>query len=74
MDWSDRITSDPRVCHGRACIAGRRVMVSEVLDNLAAGESPETIAASYPPLTIEDVQAAIAYAAELSRERIVPVG
>jgi len=37
MDWRDRITIDPAVCHGKACIKGTRVMVSVVLDNLGAG-------------------------------------
>jgi len=49
-------------------------MVSVVLDNLAAGISPEDVLASYPALTAEDIQAAIAYAAELARERIIPLG
>jgi len=46
-------------------------MVSVVLDNLAAGLSPDEICASYPSLTREAIQAAVAYAAELTRERIV---
>jgi uncharacterized protein (DUF433 family) len=71
MDWRDYITSDPGVCHGRACFKGTRVMVSVVLDNLAAGLEPEEILDSYPSLTLEAVQAAIAYAADLARERVV---
>ena len=73
MDWRQRITVNPDVCHGRACVAGTRVMVSVVLDNLADGESVESILKSYPSLTREDVQAVIAYAAELARERVVPL-
>jgi len=49
-------------------------MVSVILDNLAAGVSQEEILASYPSLTPADIQAAVAYAAELARERFVPVG
>ena len=63
MTWQDRITVDPEVCHGKACIKGTRVMVSVVLDNLAVGESPEEIMQGYH-LQREDIQAAIAYAAE----------
>ncbi len=48
-------------------------MVSVILDNLAAGVSPREILKSYPSLSSEDIQAAIAYAAELARERIVLV-
>jgi len=48
-------------------------MVSVVLDNLAAGVSAAEILRSYPSLTAEDVHAAIAYAAELARERVVPI-
>ena len=68
MNWSDYITVDPNVCHGKACIKGTRVMVSVVLDNLAAGLTPAEIVRSYPSLPPEAVQAAIAYAADLARE------
>jgi uncharacterized protein (DUF433 family) len=64
MEWQDHITVDPQVCHSKACIAGTRVMVSVVLDNLAAGESPDDIASGYG-VTREDVQAALLCAAEL---------
>lgn len=73
MNLLDRISVDPSVCHGRACIKGTRIMVSVILDNLAAGISEEEILKSYPSLTRLDIQAAIAYAAELTRERLVPV-
>ena len=66
MDWQDRIMVDPRVCHGKACIRGTRVMVSVVLANLADGLGIEEILAEYPSLTREDVQAAVAYGAELA--------
>ncbi len=72
-DWRERITVDPAVCHGKACIKGTRIIVSVVLDNLAAGLAPEEIIAEYPPLTANDVHAAMAYAAELARERVVPL-
>lgn len=71
QNWRDRITSDPHVCHGRACVRGTRVLVSVILDNLAAGLSRAEIATSYPGLLDADVDAAIAYAAELARERVV---
>lgn len=73
MDWRERITSDPSVCHGKACIRGTRVMVSVVLDNLAAGESADAVAAAYR-LAPDDVAACLQYAAELARERLLPVG
>lgn len=71
MNWRNYITVDPAICHGQACISGTRVMVSVVLDNLAAGLTQDEILQSYPSLTREAVQAAIAYAAELARERVV---
>ena len=71
MKWQNYITVDPAVCHGKACIKGTRIMVSVVLDNLAAGLKPDEIINSYPSLSYEAVRAAIAYAAELARERIV---
>ena len=73
MDWRERITVDPAVCHGRACIKGTRVMVAVVLDNLAAGLDAREILRSHPSLLPEDVQAAMAYAADLARERMIPL-
>lgn len=73
MNWRDKITVDPDVCHGKACIAGTRVMVSVILDNLAEGLSSEEIIESYPQLSEADVKAAIAYGAALAREREVPL-
>lgn len=67
MNWREYITVDPSVCHGKACITGTRIMVSVILDNLAAGLTPDEIVRSYPSLTSEAVKAAIAYAAELAR-------
>jgi uncharacterized protein (DUF433 family) len=67
-DWQDHISVRPDVCHGKPCIAGTRIMVSVVLDNLAEGLTPEQIVAEYPPLKLEDIRAAIAYAAALARE------
>jgi uncharacterized protein (DUF433 family) len=73
MEWRNRISVNPLVCHGKACIKGTRVMVSIILDNLAADVSAAEILQSYPSLTAEDIKAAISYAAEIARERIVPV-
>jgi len=73
MHWHERISTDPNVCHGKACINGTRIMVSVILDNLAAGLPVDEILQSYPSLTRDDVQAAIGYAAELARERVVPL-
>ena len=72
-NWADLISLDPAICHGQACIRGTRIPVSVVLDNLADGQSVDQILASYPTLTGEAVQAAIAYAAELARERVIAV-
>ena len=71
MDWQQHVTVNQEVCHGQACITGTRVMVSVVLDNLAARVPEDEVLASYPSLTREDIQAAIGYAAELARERMI---
>ena len=73
MNWRERFSVDPSVCHGKACIKGTRIMVSVVLDNLEAGEPVERILKNYPTLKPEDIQAALLYAAELARERVVPL-
>lgn len=67
-NWKERITVDPAVCHGKACIRGTRILVSVLLDNVAAGVSRDEILASYPAAKSEDIDAALAYAAELARE------
>ena len=59
--------------HGAVCFRGTRVPVSVVLDNLAAGETPGRILQNYPSLKAEHIPAALAYAADLARERIVPI-
>jgi uncharacterized protein (DUF433 family) len=73
MTWQDHIEVDPTICHGKACVRGTRIMVSVVLDNLGSGASHQEILASYPSLSNEDIRAAISYAAELARERVVPL-
>ena len=70
-DWRDRISVNPLVCHGRACIRGTRIMVSVILDNLAEGIAPEQLLESYPSIKSADIQASLAYAAELAREGTV---
>ena len=73
LDWRNYLSSDPMVCHGKACITGTRVMVTVILDNLADGASVEDIIRSYPSVSREAVQATLHYAAELARERISPL-
>jgi len=67
-NWKERISVDPAVCHGKACIRGTRVLVSAVVDNVAAGVPRGKILQEYPGLTERDIEAALAYAAELARE------
>jgi uncharacterized protein (DUF433 family) len=68
LEWQERVSVNPQVCHGKACIRGTRVMISVILDNLAAGVAREELLQSYPSLQELDIQAALAYAAELARE------
>ena len=74
MNWREYISVDPNICHGQACISGTRVMVSVILDNLAAGLTVEEIVESYPSVSDDAVEAALHYAAELTKERVVPLG
>ncbi|MCS3918699.1 uncharacterized protein (DUF433 family) [Candidatus Fervidibacter sacchari] len=73
IDWRERISVDPNICHGVPCIKGTRIMVWVILSCLANGDSIDDVLKAYPNLTREDIYAALAYAAELARERIVPV-
>lgn len=66
-----RISVNPEICFGKPCIRGTRIWVSLLLDFLAAGASMEEVLEQYPHLQREDILAAIAYGAEMSRERFV---
>lgn len=72
-DWRTLISVDPNICHGQAVIAGTRTLVFVVMDNLAALISPEEMIKSYPTLTLEGIKAAIVYAAELTKERVLEI-
>ena len=66
----ERISVDPQVCGGKPCIRGTRIYIAIILDSLAEGLTPDEIVSQYPQLTVDDIHAALAYAAELSRENI----
>ena len=72
-DLLRRISVDPNVCFGKPCVRGTRVWVSLILDNLADGVPEGDILAAYPQLHVDDIRAALAYAAETTRERVIPV-
>jgi uncharacterized protein (DUF433 family) len=65
-DWRTRVSINPKVCHGKPCIAGTRIMVSIILDYLRAGEPHQEILRQYPTLSAEDIDAALGYAAWLA--------
>ena len=68
----DRITFDPQVLGGRACIRGLRIGVSLILNLTANGMTPEEIVEAYPYLETEDVSQAMRYAAWLAEELVLP--
>ena len=72
-EWKEHISIDPRVCHGQPCIKGTRIMVWIAVECLANGDSVDDVLAAYPSLTRDDVRAALAYAAELTKEHVLPV-
>jgi uncharacterized protein (DUF433 family) len=69
----ERISVNPNICFGKPCIKGTRIWVSLILDFLASGMTIKEIIDEYPQLTEDDIRAAIAYGAEMSRERYVEV-
>ena len=72
MEWQTRISFDAKVCHGQACIKGTRVMVSLVMDNLAAREPASAIATAHR-ISAEDIEATLHYAAELAKGQVIPL-
>ena len=68
-----RITIDPRVCHGQACIKGTRIPVHQILGMLANGDTIADLLEEYPSLTQEDILACIGYVASLVEEQMTPL-
>ena len=73
MNWQEYISVDPSICHGKACVTGTRVMVTVILDSLAEGLGVDEIIDHYPSVSREAVRAALLYAAELAKERVLPL-
>jgi uncharacterized protein (DUF433 family) len=67
----ERISVDPGICHGQACIKGTRIPVYQILHMLANGDTVEELLKELS-LKREDILACIEYAAELTEEQIVP--
>lgn len=72
VDRFDRITFDPEMMGGRACIRGMRVTVATIVDQIAEGSLIDDVLAEYPYLEREDVRQALAYAAWLARDEVIP--
>jgi uncharacterized protein (DUF433 family) len=69
----DRISIDPNICHGQACVKGTRIPVHQVVRMLANGDTVEELLAEYPSLSREDIMACLDYAAELAEEQVTPI-
>jgi uncharacterized protein (DUF433 family) len=69
----ERISFDPNICHGQACIRGTRIPVHQIVRMLANGDTMEDLLREYPTLSREDVLAALQYAADLAEEEIIPL-
>ena len=69
----ERISIDPKICHGQACVRGTRIPVHQVVGMLANGDTVEDLLAEYPSLTREDIMACLDYAASLAEEQITPI-
>jgi uncharacterized protein (DUF433 family) len=69
----DRISVDPKICHGQACIKGTRIPVHQLIGMLANGDTIESLLKAYPHLSGEDILASLEYAAWLTEEQITPI-
>jgi len=70
---NERVSIDPKVCHGQACIKGTRIPVHQIVAMLANGDTMEDLLKEYPSLKREDVLAALDYAASLAEEEVTPI-
>ena len=68
-----RISIDPEVCHGQACIRGTRIPVHQIIHMLANGDTIEDILKEYPSLEMEDILSCLDYAASLAEEQVTPI-
>ena len=71
---NERITIDPNICHGQACIKGTRIPAHQIIGMLANGDTIEELLKEYPSVTREDILACLDYAASLAEEQITPIG
>lgn len=69
----DRISIDPKICHGQACVMGTRIPVHQIVRMLANGDTVEELLAEYAPLSREDIMACLDYAVELAEEQVTPI-
>ena len=69
----DRITIEPNVCHGQACIKGTRIPVHQVIHMLANGDDVEKLLQEFPTITHDDILACLDYAATLAEEQVTPI-
>jgi uncharacterized protein (DUF433 family) len=68
----ERISIDPKICHGQACIKGTRIPVHQILHMLANGDTVEELIEEYPSIEREDILACLEYAASLTEEQVIP--
>ncbi len=71
MRWQERVVIVPDLHHGDPCIKGTRIPVAMIVGSLADGMTPEEIREAYPQLTAEDIQAALAYAADVIHQEVL---
>jgi uncharacterized protein (DUF433 family) len=71
---NERITVDPNICHGQACVKGTRIPVHQIVHMLANGDSIDDLLREYPSLTREDILACLDYAGSLAEEQVTPIG
>jgi uncharacterized protein (DUF433 family) len=69
----ERISIDPNICHGQACVKGTRIPVHQIVGMLANGDMVEDLLSEYPSLSREDIMACLAYAADLAEEQVTPL-
>jgi len=69
----DRISIDPNICHGQACVKGTRIPVHQIVRMFANSDTIEEILTAYPSLSQEDIMACLDYAADLAEEQVTPI-
>ena len=70
---NERVSIDPKICHGQACIKGTRIPVQQILRRMASGDTIDSLIQAYPHIQRQDILGCLEYAGSLAEEQVTPI-